>query len=74
MSIQLAAFSLCAADLEEAVESIAEAGFKQIALYFARGRLPCELESMTDAHASAIQAKLAARGLAGVRRLPHRGA
>ena len=63
MPDQLGAFSLCDPDFDQVVESIAAAGFRQIALYFSPGRLPCELETMTDVDAGAIKQKLSDHGL-----------
>ena len=66
MTDQLAAFSLCGTNLEEAATNISAAGFKQIALYFSPGRLPCELEGMTDADTAAIKDRLASLGLTAI--------
>lgn len=66
MRNQLAAFSLCDPDFEQAVRNISAAGFRQIALYFRPDGMPCQLETMSDADARAIQDKLAAHNLKAV--------
>lgn len=63
MADQLAAFNLCEPDFDQAVKSISAAGFRQIALYFSPGLLPCGLESMTEADARALKSKLDEHGL-----------
>ncbi len=64
--MHLSAFSLCGADLDEAAANIGHAGFEHMALYFSPGRLPCELEDMTDADAAQIMDKLAGHGLTAI--------
>lgn len=66
MPDQLAAFTLCDPDFDQVVKSISEAGFRQIALYFSPGRLPAELEDVSDADAKAIGAKLSDHGLTAI--------
>jgi len=63
MPDQLAAFTLCDPDFDQVVKSISAAGFRQIAFYFSPGRLPAELEDLSDADAKAIEEKLSAHGL-----------
>ncbi|NOZ23312.1 MAG: sugar phosphate isomerase/epimerase [Planctomycetes bacterium] len=66
MSNPLAAFSLCGADFDEAVKHISAAGITQIALYFRPEKMPCQLETMTDADAKAMKDTLAEHGLAPI--------
>ena len=63
MPPQLGAFTLCDPDFDQVVKSISAAGFKHIALYFSPGRLPCEVETMSDTDADTIKQKLADHGL-----------
>lgn len=63
MADQLAAFNLCEPNFDLAVKSISAAGFRQIALYFSAGLLPCELETMSNADAKALKVKLDDHGL-----------
>ncbi|MEW6357482.1 MAG: sugar phosphate isomerase/epimerase [Planctomycetota bacterium] len=66
MPNQLAAFSLCGADFDEAVRHIAAAGITQIALYFRPEKMPCQLETITDADAKAMKGTLAGHGLTAI--------
>lgn len=63
---QLSAFSLCDPVFDQAVRNIADAGFRHMALYFAPGRLPCELETMSDADARSIRDKLASHNIKAI--------
>jgi len=66
MRDQLAAFTLCGLDFDEAVRNIAAAGFRQIALYFRPTGMPCQLEDMSDADAEAMRAALTEHGLKAI--------
>ena len=66
MSIELGAFSLCEPDFERFLESSSAAGFRNVALYVAPGRLPFELETLDDAHAASIRDGLETRRLTAI--------
>lgn len=66
MPDQLAAFSLCAPEFDEVVKNVSAAGFRQIALYFRPDKMPCQLETMTDADAGALKKTLSRHGLTAI--------
>ena len=66
MALELGAFSLCEPDFAQFMKSSSEAGFGLVALYVSPGRLPFELESLTDEQAAEIGGQLAENGLKAI--------
>jgi len=63
---QLGVFTLCEPEFDRFLQSARDAGFKAVALYFAAGRLPYELESLTEAQAASLTQRLADHGLTAI--------